>query len=144
MSHTAIISEIKITDIAALRSAILDLNKMGIRAELRENVAPRAYYENQNGMGVAPYVLHIADAQYDVGFYPDQANKEYEARTDFFGGSVEKVLGVRDGTEQGRMGKLFNAYVANATINQAIRKGYKYRRIYDKQTGLTESVVLAA
>lgn len=146
MSHTAKITAIKITDIVALRSAVEDMNKMGIRCQLVENQAPRAFYQQQEGLGVAPFVLKLDGAKYDVGFYPETQNgvMAYEARTDFYQGSVEKVLGVSDGTDQGKLGKLFNLYSANAVINTAIRKGYRYMRSVNKDTGLTDSVVLTA
>ena len=144
MSHTARISAIKITDIAALRLAVQDLQKMGVVCSLVENDTPRAYYNNQEGMGRAPYVLKLDGAKYDIGFYNEADVKVYEPRTDFFGGSVENILGVKDGTDQGRLGKLFNLYSANAVINTAIRKGYKHSRFINPTTGLTDRVELVA
>lgn len=99
---------------------------------LAENAKPRAYFSNQAGMEVAPYVLQLPDAKYDIGLYPAEGGG-YEARTDFWGGSVEKVLGVQacsvDSRDQAKMGKLYQYYALNAAEEQAIQQGYQTRRV---------------
>ena len=137
MSHTTSIKAIKITDIAALRSAVNELQEMhGIKCSLTENAKPRAYYADQQGMGIAPYVLVLDNARYDVGFYESgktpNGETAYEARTDFFGGTVQQQLGVRpegsESADQARMGKLYQAYGIHATMNALANQGVGFER----------------
>lgn len=141
MSHTSKISKIRITDIAALKAAVQDLNKLGIKCSLLENVKPRAFYDTQQGMGTAPYVLRLDDCAYDVGFYNDENSKVYEPRTDLFGDKVRSLIGVSGSEPQDHIGKLLNAYSAQAAIRQAISKGYQAQRVYGSD-GLTEKVLI--
>jgi len=77
MSHTTSISDIVFTDMAALQSAVMELQKNGVKCELVKDSTPRAYYAGQSGMGQAPYVLKVNDAKYDVGFYWNEEKKGY-------------------------------------------------------------------
>lgn len=132
MSHTSTISSIRITSLSALSSAVRELAQSGLKCELMENATPRAFYPNQAGLGVADLVLVLGDARYDVGLYK-QADGSYEARTDFWQGSVEGVLGVKPSSEekkdQAKLGKLFQMYAVHATLEQARRKGLNARRM---------------
>ena len=105
---------------------------MGVKCSLAENVAPRAYSVGQAGMGVAPYVVQIPEARYDIGLYGPDKDGGYEARTDFWSGSVEKVLGAPacsiESREQARLGKLFQTYGIHATMEAARAKGHMVRR----------------
>lgn len=136
MSHNTTIDEIVFTDIDALKMAVTDLNKLGIKSSLIENAVPRAYSHGQ--LKQAPYVLKLENGQYDVGFYYDKAKKGYVAMADFYAGYVADQLGAKTGkgesAAQGQMGKLFNAYAVNAATRQAIRQGYSVRRV-NKQDG---------
>ena len=155
MSHTATVKAVRITNINALRAALVELNAQGIRCSLAENVKPRAFYENQDGMGVAPYVILLPDAKYDIGLYPSEGGG-YEARTDFWKGSlgghsgkpVEDLLGARcskaGNEEQAKLGKLFQAYGIHATIDEARKKGLSVRRISDADTGRVKLVLSGA
>lgn len=133
MSHTSTINSIAITDQAALRSAIIELKQRGVNCELLENATPRAYYDTQDGMGQAPLVMKLNDSPYDVGFYPRADGQEgFEARTDFFSGHVERVLGAPAGEgenrEQAKMGKLYQMYAVHAATNKAVMQGYSVSR----------------
>ena len=133
MSHTSTVKSIQIKSIKALQSAVQELAANGIRCELRAGGVPRAYFANQQGMGAADYVLHLADAKYDIGFYKN-ADDVYEARTDFFAQHVERVLGatLKPGqahTDQSRLGKLFQMYALHATAEVARKQGHMVRRI---------------
>lgn len=133
MSHTTTINSVTITDIAALRAAAEELTRRGMSVSLEENAKPRAFYKDQEGLGMAPYVLRLHEAEYDVGFYPKQGEDGYEARTDFYGGSVSQVLGVEpkkgDNPDQARLGKLYQAYAVEAAINEASRRGYNPQKV---------------
>ncbi len=131
MSHTTKIAGIKITEVSALRKAITELAKSGVKIELLENAVPRAYYQNQQGMGKADFVVKLADAAYDIGLYK-QADGSYEPRTDFFGGSVERVLGAKaskkENMDQARLGKMMQLYGIHAATEKATKQGYSVRR----------------
>lgn len=138
MSHTTSIKAVKIQSISALRSAIAEMSAAGTPLTLTENAKPRAYSSNQAGMGMAEYVIGVPGAAYDIGLYK-QPDGSYETRTDFWGGSIEKVLGGTATTperrEQARMGKLFQMYGVHAATEAARKKGHSVRRIVDQATG---------
>jgi hypothetical protein len=132
MSHTSTVKSIKIQSVSALRAAIAEMASNGIKCSLEEKVAPRAYSVGQQGMGVADYVIRLPDAQYDIGLYKTE-DGSYEARTDFFMGSVERCIGAPargpESREQARMGKLFQMYGVHAATEAARKKGHMVRRI---------------
>lgn len=108
------------------------MNQSGIKCVLKEDgKAPRAYYQDQQGMGPAPYVVHLVDCKYDIGLYKTE-DGSYEARTDFWGGHVEKLVGVQacsvESKDQAKMGKLFQLYGIHATIEAARKKGQTVQR----------------
>lgn len=130
MSHTTEIKDIVFSDIEALKAAVRDLGKAGVKCSLKENVKPRMYYKDQ--LPVAPYVLALENASYDVGFYKEDG-KNYVAKTDFYGGSVASQLGATpakgESADQARLGKLYQYYAVNAAARQAARQGYSVRRV---------------
>ena len=133
MSHTTAINCIKITDVAALRSAIIELKSHGVKCDLLENAVPRAYYPDQKGMGKADFVVNLKDASYDVGLYKDQDGKGYSARCDFYNGSVERELGATrqddEDPNMARLGKLYQSYAIHAATNAAVQQGYTVQRV---------------
>lgn len=137
MSHTSTVTSIKIQSITALRAAISELCVKGVSCSLIENATPRAFFPDQAGLGKADFVLQLAGAKYDVGLYKD-ANGHYEARTDFWGGSVQACLGAParspESAEQAKLGRLFQMYGVHAATEAARKKGHMVRRI-EKQDG---------
>ena len=127
MSHTTTVNSVTLVSKSAIQAAVRDLKGLGIKCDLLENAVPRAYYSNQAGMGEADMVLKLNDAQYDVGLYKNDKG-HYEARTDFFAGSVGRVLGVattgQASGEQAQLGKFFQAYATRAVEEQALSQGY--------------------
>ncbi len=145
MSHTSTISSIVISDICALKSAVKELKTMGINCELLENAIPRAYSMDQTGMGKAPFVIKLHDAQYDVGLYQNKDSTGMEARTDFYMDSVENQLGVKDSSvskNQSRMGKLYQMYSIHAATRKAIQQGYRVIR-HNKNDGTIQLQISA-
>lgn len=138
MSHTTSIKAVKIQNIDALRSAIEEMNQSGTRLTLETGGKPRAYSTNQAGLGPADYVIRVAEASYDIGLYK-QDDGSYEARTDFWNGSVERVLGGKatnaERREQAKLGKLFQMYGVHVATQQARRKGLSVRRMTNAETG---------
>ncbi len=139
MSHTTTIGQILFADQAALRAAIVELKDRGVDCELLEQVAPRAYYQNQ--MGVAPLTLKLNNSRYDVGFYPNK-DGALEAQCDLWGQDIERELGapVEEGVtrEQAAIGKLRNAYA-----NQVIQNHYASQGgMIDRQENADGSVNL--
>lgn len=132
MSHTTEISGIVFRDVEALTLAVNEMAANGIKCSLVANATPRAYYENQQGLGKADYVLTLKDSPYDVGFYKDEKKGGFVARTDLFMGHVAKVLGVTDKSAapaQAALGRLYSTYAVHATMRQAARGGQTVRRI---------------
>lgn len=131
MSHTTSIKAIKIQSITALQAAITEMQQAGVKISLVPNATPRAYFPNQDGMGKADFVLKLDDAPYDVGLY--KTNDGYEARTDFFAGHVERILGGQarsaDTAQQAKLGKMYQLYGVHATMEQCRRKGQSVRRV---------------
>lgn len=136
MSHTTRIKGIKIMDVVALEAAIKELSERGMKISLLKDATPRSYYtgsgRTQEGMGKADYVVKLDSSRYDIGLYK-QDDGSYEARTDFWGTDVEKVLGARaskpENKEQAKLGKLYQAYGIHAAIGQARKKGLTVRRV---------------
>lgn len=147
MSHTSTINSVVFTDVGALQSAIRELQAEGVSCTLLENAVPRAYSTNQEGMGKAPYVIQLRDARYDIGLYMNEDLGGYEARTDFWRGEVENVLGARceegGNLGQAKMGKLYQKYAVCATENQAALQGYSSSR-HTKEDGTVQLVLVAA
>jgi len=86
-------------------------------------------------MGVAPYVLKLNNAEYDIGLY--KKDKTYEAHTDFYRGSVEEQLGMKGAkTDQEKLGKLYMYYSANAVERSLAMKGISSRRKVKEDGGL--------
>lgn len=83
-------------------------------------------------MGNADYVIRLEDSPFDIGLYKS-SDGGFEARTDFFAGHIERLLGVKPKTaesaEQARMGKLFQTYGIHAATEAARKKGHMVRRI---------------
>ncbi len=136
MSHTASIKGIKIQSISALTSALAELTAQGIKCSLTANAKPRAYFPDQPGMGLADFVINLPEAKYDIGLYK-QPDGSYEPRTDFFGGSIERMFGVKAAdaakTEQAKLGKLFQMYGIHAATETARRQGKTVRRIQGQE-----------
>lgn len=136
MSHTTAVKSTKIMSATALAAAVLELASKGIKCSLVPNESPRSYFSaygrEQEGMGKADFVMKLDDAKYDIGFYK-QPDGSYEPRTDFWAGSVEKVLGTpasaKEFADQAKLGKLFNAYAVHATMEQARNSGRMVRRV---------------
>lgn len=133
MSHTTTIDSIVISDVAALKAAVKDMQKAGISCHLAENKIPRAYSRGQKGMDTAAeYVLELPKCSYDVGLYYSKELGGYEARTDFYDPGITQTLGVdraKNGKgDQHRLGKLFQAYGVCATERQARNQGYMVTR----------------
>lgn len=131
MSHTTTISGITIKDIPALRSAIQELKSKGVKCDLLENEVPRAYFDNQEGMGKADYVVKLHDSRFDVGLYKNSKN-EFEARADLHAGHVASVLGSTpkkgEDARQAAMGKMFQMYAVHAATRKATQQGFTIQR----------------
>lgn len=145
MSHTSTISAIKFVNLDALRAAIADLKAKGKPLTLKTGGTPRAYYSNQAGMGAADFVVEIGGGcPYDIGLYKSADGKSYEARTDFYGGHIAKVLGApaseAKNAEQAKMGLLYQSYAIHAAMAQARAKGQTFRR--QTQSDGTEKLII--
>ncbi len=133
MSHTTEVNDIVFSDIEALKAAVNELNTRGVKCSLVKGGTPRAYYQNQQGMGAADYTLQLADSPYDIGFYRDNAKKGLVARTDLFMGHVSRLLGAQGQTgekaEQAALGKLYQTYAIHAATRKAVQQGMSVKRV---------------
>lgn len=140
MSHTTEIKSIVFTDLGALHAAVAELNKSGVSCQLVPDATPRAFYENQEGLGRAPYVLKLNTCPYDVGFYSNNKGG-YTARTDLWMNHVSNVLGApvqgNENPQQAALGKLYQSYAINAAVRQAAKQGYRVSRT-TKQDGTVQ------
>ncbi|MCK5307055.1 MAG: hypothetical protein KAJ73_00450 [Zetaproteobacteria bacterium] len=146
MSHTTTIGTILFADIGALQGAIKELKSQGIQCKLLENAAPRAYSANQSGMGKAPYVVNLPNADYDIGLYPSESGEGLEPRTDFYRGSVQRELGAEhvkpgEDTEQAKIGKLVQMYAIHAAERKAVQQGMQVTRVPTDNGGLQLKIV---
>lgn len=149
MSHTTTVKSVAIRDVAALRSAVAELQAAGVDCTLEEgaNIAPRMYSSGQANelKGKCPFVLRLPKAQFDVGFVVNDSEGEtaYAPVTDFHAGSVRNQIGAKCGcpetqANQGEMGvgHLMHLYGKHAAINAAIASGYSVEDVaYDQATG---------
>lgn len=135
MSHTSTVDAIVVTDVEALKCAVRELNSAGVKCSILENATPRAFYATQNGMGEAPYVIKLDDAKYDVGVYKRDDNTGYEFRTDFYGGSVQAVLGAAGGPPN-NLGKLCQMYAVHAVTRKAAQQGMSVSRVSNSNGGI--------
>jgi hypothetical protein len=130
MSHITTVTDIIFTDVKALKTAAQALKKEGIDCKLLTDSKPRAFYDNQ--MEKAPFVLSLKNSRYDVGFYMTKEGNGYIAKADFFGGEIEKQIGVKyqEGMNKNLtpMSKLYAQYTVAATVNEAVSKGYSVQR----------------
>ena len=136
MSHTSEVSDILFTDIAALTAAVNELSRSGLNISLTKGGTPRAYYQTQEGMGPASYVVKLEDAPYDVGIYKHPSKNGYVARTDLFMGHVARILGGKvsagEKTEQAALGKLYQTYGIHAATRKAVSQGMTVQRVNNK------------
>lgn len=110
-----------------------ELNAKGVKCTLVKDGTPRAYYQNQQGLGKADYVLQLKDAPYDIGFYHDREKKGMVARTDLFMGHVSRVIGSKaaagESQAQAAMGRLYQTYAIHAATRKAVQQGMSVSRI---------------
>lgn len=133
ISHTTEIADIVFSDIAALTAAVNELASKGVKCSLTKGGTPRAYYENQQGLGPADYVLRLDGAPYDIGFYQDAKKKGLVARTDLFAGRVAGVLGApatgKETAAQAALGRLYQTYAIHAATRKAVAQGLSVKRM---------------
>ena len=133
MSHTTEITNVVFKDMKALSLAVQEIAKQTRRdITLQKNAKPRAYYDNQQGMGIAPFVINLGANSYDIGLYEGKKKGEYTAKCDFFDRNIEKLFGVEcppgKDANQARLGKLYQLYSVHATMRQAAMQGRQVER----------------
>jgi hypothetical protein len=146
MSHTTTIKSVAIKDVAALHSAIAELNsKYNRNITLKENQVPRMYYESQSAeVGNCPYVIDLGNkSRYDVGLKYDENNNLYPIM-DIHGGDIRSQLGTscKEGSDSERaIGELMQLYTKHAAINSATSQGYIVEQITTLEDGRIELTV---
>lgn len=146
MSHTTTVKSVPIKDINAIRSAVEDLKKAGIKCELLQDAKPRLYYANQHGK--TDFVVKLHDSPYDLGL-EKQDNGSYAMIFDEWGGNMKKHIGTTVAAcdlpqneaerqvvkKQEHVAKFVQAYTTNATKNQLTAEGYLVEELVDANTG---------
>lgn len=134
MSHTTKISSVQIRSTGAIEAAVAELKAAGVDIQLVPNAKPRAYYEEQQGMGVADFILKLGGCKYDVGLYK-QEDGSYEIRADFWQDHIGSVLGAPGSNQSQRhanpalaLGRFTQTYAIHATMESARRKGLSVQR----------------
>jgi hypothetical protein len=112
MSHTATISSVPIKDERALRKMAEELNRLGIKCELKRNAVPRMFYADQikrhlkdkgaklqfhTNTEECDFVLHVPGAYYDVGFLKSSETGSYIPLFDDYDYHSHQVPGTRTG-----------------------------------------------
>ena len=160
MSHTSTISRVRIMDIDALRAAINELSESGTPVHMEEGGTPRAYYQNQEGLGPAENVIRLGGGcPYDIGVYPAADGRGHELRSDLFLDRVAEVVGVdpspfiRDDMTpeervqvagQASMGRIYQRYAVVASEREAARQGHSTQRVLEDDGEMSLRVGLAA
>lgn len=149
MSHSTLIKSVPIKDLQALRQAVSELAKRGVRCELQQNAEPRMYYPQQlkKDMGRATaeanYVLCLHDAYYDVALvenkeghlepvFDDYGSPSYSVPATQTGkGPIKQYIGLpvpQDTPYDERLSysiaQFLQLYTKHATINAARAQGY--------------------
>lgn len=127
MSHVTHLKGVLIKDVKAMKAAVADLNRKGIKCSLIENSKPRVHGMDQSPM--CEYVLKLNGA-YDVGF-KKQADGSFEPVFDTYQNHVGNQIGATcpmpntaGGKQQHQMGQFLQAYAEHAARNQAVAQGY--------------------
>lgn len=135
MSHTSTITGVAIKNRAAIEAAVAHLQSKGVKVSLKENVKPRAYFNNQAGMET-PADLCLQLDKYDVGLYL-QEDGTYEARFDAWANHVARHLGSEELAKNPALGKnhahhvgkFLQEYATAVTILEAQADGRMVERI---------------
>ena len=140
MSHTTKIATTPIRDVMALRTAVKNLQSMGVKIKLLEGTSPRMFYSNQLTKHLGrqdencDFVLRLEDSNYDVGLIKNSKGV-YEPVFDSWDGQVQSQLGNNIPSEEHckltkdelltvPISKFMMEYTKEATINQAVSDGY--------------------
>ena len=128
MSHTTTLKGLQIRDVAAMQSAVAELQSQGVKCTLVQSVVPRMYYNNQHK--ACAYVLRLDDAKYDVGF-DLQSDGTYSPVFDEWANIVGGKIGATcpmprtaEGRAQHQIGRFLQSYAKHATMNAAAAQGY--------------------
>lgn len=138
MSHNVTFDGVKIEDIDALRDAINELAKDGVKISLNESGTFRTWPGQPNK---ADYTIQLADSNHDVGLIK-QPDGTYLPVFDPYGGGVARSLGaeaqfcpVNDGGAARNLGKLVQTYATCKAEREAASMGLMTTRNYDKASG---------
>lgn len=132
MSHTTTISAVKITDEAALVTAIEALRAKGSNIELKRNAIPRLYFAHQSQeAGVCDYVIGLPGTRFDVGLkknkdgvftpiFDEHANIVHDAGL----GASCALPQTNEERAMWAIGAFSQEYAKAAAINAATAAGY--------------------
>lgn len=148
MSHTTTLKSLVIRDVDAIKSAVADLQKKGVKCRLVENERPRMYYATQHKE--CAYVLKLDDSAYDVGF-DRQPDGTYTPVFDEWRGYVANAIGAAGANAKtaeeralAAIGQFSQGYATHAAINQAVMAGYSVDSVETDAEGNVHVMIAVA
>jgi len=136
MSHNITVSDIKITDLDALESAVNELKAEGANISMSRNAKYRGYNTSQS-RDTMPVVINLPDAPWDLGFDKD-AEGNYVPVFDPYKGHIRNAVGFQPNEVDGtacdinspavHIGKLIQRYAACKIEREAAVQGRSVQR----------------
>lgn len=122
MSHTTTVKA-DIRSASAIKKAVAELKRNGTNVVLKENTAPRMYYNNQHK--ACDYCLHFPDGKYDLGLEKN-SDGTYSMVFDTWRGHIEEQVGDSRCADRGMrpVAKFVQTYTKHAAMDAARAKGY--------------------
>lgn len=125
MSHTTKVTSVPFKDMSAVRTAVEELNRQGVKCRLVEKEKPRMYYTTQHG--VCDYVVRLEESPYDVGLEKEK-NGTYSLVFDSWQGHIARHLApkvpVAKDSPIKPVARLVQEYSKAAAVNVARSKGH--------------------
>lgn len=143
MSHTTTLKTVSLNNVTALQEAVEFLKSQGVKCDLKQDIKPRMYYQDQYAK--CDYVLQLHNSPYDVGF-AKQKDGTYLPVFDSWNGHIQKEIGMPSTcpvpkTEEERaaavVSRLLDCYAVHAAKTTLEESGtyYAYEVGYDKTDG---------
>lgn len=150
MSHNVTVTDVELTDKQAIKGAVEELQRRGVKMQCVENTRYVGYNTAQS-FDNCELVLKFDDSPYDVGLKYNEATSSYDIVYDPFMGHISRNIGTRKGAEslvenapsqiQSDMGQFIQAYNACRVENQAIMSGKSVSKSYDAEKQMYNLVV---
>ena len=137
MSHNTTITDIKITDLAALQSAIDELVAEGAKLRLDVNAKTFRTYQGVGNDETCDAVIVLENERYDIGLKRKEVGEYVPVFDDMMLNRNRTVAcDIRHGHgPRAAIGKLMQRYATCLTEKELALQGHMCTRQYDKETG---------